>query len=234
MYTLITGGSSGLGFEIAKELIAKGKNVIVTGRNHHKLQSAVRELENVDGKADVLAYRIDLEDEQAVKMMYASFHEENLTIESLYNVAGSGFYGKLEVVSKDDIMTVLNSNMIGLMLATIEVIKYFDLHPAKRHQVVSVLSTAALKGKSNETVYNAAKHGARGFLLSVEDEVKDRNIDILRVYPGGMRTPFWDTVDSGYPVDTFMEAETVARQIVNVSLSEGICVSDLTINRPKG
>ncbi len=234
MYSLITGGSSGLGLSIAKLLISQGRSVIITGRSEQKLEKAKETLQSTNPKASILTIGADLSNEDSVKKMFDTLNNRSITLSNIFNVAGSGYYGALSDISQEDISTVLNNNLISLMLVTIRGINYFSKHPFKRHKVISVLSTAALKGKGFETIYNAAKFGAKGFLLSVEDEVKDKNIDIIRIYPGGMTTPFWDNSASGYPVHTFMSPDDVAKTIVNAVSSETLCPSDLTINRLKG
>ncbi len=234
MYSLITGGSSGLGLSIAKALVTKGESVIITGRSKDKLNNAENALKHLNSSVSIHTIAVDLSNEAGVKNMFDTLAQSALLIKNLFNIAGSGYYGDLNTISKNDIMTVLNNNLISLMLVTIHGLCYFEKHPAKRHKVVSILSTAALKGKAKETIYNASKFGAKGFLLSVEDEVKDKNVDIIRVYPGGMTTPFWDNSPSGYPVDTFMSPDDVAQTILNAIQNDALCPSDITINRPKG
>jgi short-subunit dehydrogenase len=100
-------------------------------------------------------------------------------------------------------------------------------------RIINILSTAAQTGKTNETIYCSAKWGAKGFLESVRDEVHGGNIEIIIFYPGGMNTPFWNDIDSGYNFSTFMKAEDVAEEIVHVSLNDKMLISDLVINRRK-
>ncbi|HWQ30441.1 MAG TPA: SDR family NAD(P)-dependent oxidoreductase [Negativicutes bacterium] len=130
-------------------------------------------------------------------------------------------------------MDILKSNLIGLMLMTAHGVSHFKAFPAPKQRIVSVLSTAALKGKKNEAVYNASKWGARGFLESVRDEVSNTQIEVINTFPGGMITPFWDNTTSGYAVDTFMKPEDVAKQIVTLALDHNVYVSEVTINRPR-
>ena len=123
--------------------------------------------------------------------------------------------------------------MIGLMLMTARGVKLFKEYAAPKQRIISILSTAALKGKKHETVYNASKWGARGFLESVRDEVSNTHIDIINIYPGGMQTPFWENSASGYAVDTFMEPEAVAKQVAAIATDHSTWISDVTINRPR-
>lgn len=100
-------------------------------------------------------------------------------------------------------------------------------------RIINILSTAALKGKKHETIYNAAKFGAKGFLEAVKDELTGTNIEIQVFYPGGMNTPFWDEVNSGYDFSSFMSPAHVAEEIISMSLNENMLITDVVINRRK-
>ncbi len=233
MKAIITGGSSGLGYETARQLRENNFDVILIGTNKAKLDKAQEQLNCISSKASIECFDFDISDETCVKSFFNILNERHEAIDYLFNVAGKSYYGNIEEISRKSIMDILNANMIGLMLMTAGAVKLFKSFPAPRQRVVSILSTAALKGKKHETVYNASKWGARGFLESVRDEVASTNIDIINIYPGGMHTPFWDNSVSGYAVDTFMEPEDVAKQVIAIATDYNTWVSDVTINRPR-
>lgn len=233
MYHLITGGSSGLGFEIARHLIKMDEHVIIVGRNQAKLDDAKEKLIEISSKADVLAYSLDISDEDDVNAFIETLETTEKHIKHLYNVAGSTFYGPISDISRHDIDGVLKSNMIGLMLFTSKMAGFMLKDTFEEKRIISVLSTAALRGKKNESIYNAAKWGARGYLESLREELCDKKIEIINIFPGGMKTPFWKESKSGYDVDAFMDPADVARNIVRISMDSKIYVTDITINRPK-
>ncbi|GAB6106810.1 SDR family NAD(P)-dependent oxidoreductase [Fusibacter bizertensis] len=233
MYHLITGGSSGLGFEIAKLLILMDEHVIILGRNVEKLENATNQLKAISKKADVLSYSLDISIEEDIESFIETLETSGKSIKQLYNVAGSTFFGKVGDIHRSDIDKVLNSNMIGLMLFTSKMLGYLQKEPFEDKRIISVLSTAALKGKKFETIYNAAKWGARGFLESLRDELSDSKIEVINVFPGGMKTDFWKDSTSGYDIDTFMDPADVARNIVKIAMDTKVYVTDITIGRPK-
>ncbi|HAS74660.1 MAG TPA: hypothetical protein DCS67_11000 [Clostridiales bacterium UBA8960] len=233
MYHLITGGSSGLGFEIAKLLIKLDEHVIILGRSKEKLDVALEALKEISQKGDALAYSIDISDEEDIDRFIETLETSGKTIRHLYNVAGSTFYGPVSSVNREAIDNVLQSNLIGLMLFTSKMMDYLLKSDYEVKRIISVLSTAALRGKKNETIYNAAKWGARGYLESLREEFADRSIEVINVYPGGMNTPFWHGSKSGYNVDSFMDPEDVARNIVRIAMDSKVYVTDITINRPR-
>lgn len=233
MYHLITGGSSGLGYEIAKLLVLMDEPVILIGRQVEKLKKATDALKDLSKQADVLSYSLDIAIEEDIDAFIETLITSGKTVKNLYNVAGTTFFGPVTEISREDIDKVLNSNMIGLMLFTSKMVKVMLSQTHETKRIVSILSTAALKGKKNETIYNAAKWGARGYLESLRDELSDKPIEVINVFPGGMNTAFWSDSKSGYKTDSFMDPEDVARHIVKSIIDTKVTVSDITISRPK-
>lgn len=95
------------------------------------------------------------------------------------------------------------------------------------------MSTAATTPRANETVYCAAKWGARGFTEALRVEAKGTPLRILAVYPGGMNTPFWSrTRGGGTDSSRFMSPGEVAAAICEAVRPRSSCyVSDLVLNR---
>jgi len=233
MKAIITGGSSGLGYEIAKQLRRLNFDLILIGTRKEKLDRALAQLEAVESSGKMEGFAFDISDEEKVREFFGKMEERREAIDYLFNVAGKSYYGSIEEITCGEIMDTLRANMIGLMLMTARGVKLFKAYAAPKQRIVSILSTAALKGKKHETVYNASKWGARGFLESVRDEVSNTHIDIINIYPGGMQTPFWENSTSGYAVDAFMEPEAVAKQVVAIATDYSTWISDVTINRPR-
>jgi uncharacterized protein len=225
---VVTGGSSGLGFSIAELLGAEGISVSILARDPARLEDAVDRLRSAGGDAQGFACDISREGE-----VRAAFDEitRTGTIHFLFNVAGAGRFGAVEEVTENMIQEVLAGNLTGLMIATAVAVPI--LRGAGGGMIVSVLSTAALVGRREESVYCAAKWGARGFMEALRPALKGSTIRTLTVYPGGMRTPFW-SAESGQSLDlsTYMDPTDVARQILRVALDPGSAhVTEMTISR---
>ena len=94
------------------------------------------------------------------------------------------------------------------------------------------MSTSALIGRAEETIYCAAKWGARGYTEALRTELKGTRRNIIAVYPGGMKTDFWKIIGKDKNISSFMEPAAVAIKIVNAVLdSDKMLVTDITINR---
>lgn len=140
----------------------------------------------------------------------------------LINCAGVGIFGPAGSYDDDAIAAIINSNLI----ATINFCELL-FPPFKEHggTIVNVLSTAALIGKANETVYCAAKWGARGYTEALKAEAKGTKARIIAVAPGGMNTPFWPEPRPG-----FMNAADVATTIVD-AIERPVDISEIVITR---
>ena len=101
-------------------------------------------------------------------------------------------------------------------------------------KIVNIMSTAALKGNKNETVYCATKWGEKGFTERLKMEYKGTSVKVIGVYPGGMNTNFWnDNRDyvSIEKANTFMNPVDVAKVILDNISYNTLKVSDITIER---
>ena len=120
-------------------------------------------------------------------------------------------------------------SLIGMILMSSNALPYMQAGGT----IVNIMSTAGLRAKPKETVYCAAKWGARGFTESLKEAVKGTPVNVVGVYPGGMKTEFWSP-DCGAVTDSskFMDPADVADVILHaVSQRPGMAVSDLTIDR---
>jgi short-subunit dehydrogenase len=203
MVAIVTGASSGLGLSIAELLRSRGTRVIGVSR---------RESADVSGDAS--------KRETAVRAIEAA--ERLGTIDLLVNCAGIGIFGPSGSYDDDAIAAIINSNLITTITFCELLFPRFKEHSGT---IVNVLSTAALTGKANETVYCAAKWGARGYTEALKAEAKGTKARIIAVAPGGMNTPFWPEPRPG-----FMDSADVAAAIVD-AIERPVDISELVINR---
>ncbi len=104
----------------------------------------------------------------------------------------------------------------------------------KGGKIVNILSSAALKGNINESLYCAAKWGRRGFTESLKATYKGTNIKVIGVYPGGMNTAFWNTNRSYVAEEKsakWMNPIDVAKVIYENVTNNNLCVADIVIER---
>jgi uncharacterized protein len=203
MVAIVTGASSGLGFEIAALLRSRGAHVVGVSR---------RESADVSGDAS--------KRDTALRAMETA--ERLGAIDLLVNCAGAGIFGPAGSYDDAAIAMIINSNLIATINFCELLFPRFKEHGGT---IVNVLSTAALIGKANESVYCAAKWGARGYGEALKAEAKGTKARIISVAPGGMNTPFWPAPRPG-----FMDPADVAAAIVD-AIERPVNISDLVITR---
>lgn len=226
---IVTGGGSGLGYCLSEELLKQGIRVLIVGRQENKLREAKMKLSKNYG--DKICYIVgDVAEENFVKKLYSDLEMDNYYVQYLFNCAGTGRFGPAEDNDRKKIDVAFNASLIGLILMSSSALKSMKVEGG---MIVNIMSTAALKGNPNESVYCAAKWGARGFTEAIKAATKGTKIKVFGVYPGGMNTDFWSTECGMTPdVTKFMNPVEVAEEIVHATLEkQSMYVSDLTIDR---
>jgi short-subunit dehydrogenase len=225
---IISGGSSGLGFELAKKIVQKKLKVVILGRDEAKLQKAAKFLNSIISNS-AIHFACNIANEDKVKELYQKLVKD-YQITHLFNCAGVGKSGKAEDVTQDMIDEVFAANLKGMILLCSHLLKNTSKNNGA--MIVNIMSTSALLGRAEESVYCAAKWGARGYTESLKVYAKGTNYKVIAIYPGGMDTAFWDDSDSKPDVSKFMNPEEVAGKIINSCFDiETALITDLTINR---
>lgn len=143
-------------------------------------------------------------------------------VELLVNCAGAGIFGPAGSYDVDAIDTILDANLKATIVFCNAL---FPAFKERGGTIVNVLSTAALTGKPNESVYCAAKWGARGYTEALRAEAKGTKVRVISVAPGGMDTPFWPERR-----ESFMDPNDVAAAIVD-AIGRRVNVTELVITR---
>jgi len=230
--SVISGGTSGLGLEIAELLVKSGKNVLILGRNKDKLESAANRLKKSAENIFVDSMLCNVGNEDDVRKTGEYLKNHSFTVEYLFNNAGMGLFMKADKSTSTLIETIFEANLKGMILLTSEVLR---MTPEEEElTIVNIMSTSALLGRAEETIYCAAKFGARGYTEALRTELKGTKRNIIAVYPGGMKTDFWKIPGQNRDTSTFMDPAEVAEKIVNaVIVTDKLFVTDITINRKK-
>ena len=230
--SVISGGTSGLGLEIADLFIKSGKNVLILGRNREKLADASSRLKKSSRSSLTESIICNIGKEDEVRKVGEFLTSKSFTVEYLFNNAGMGLFTKAHNSTSALIDIIFEANLKGMILLTSEILR---LTPEKEElTIVNIMSTSALLGRAEETIYCAAKWGARGYTEALRTELKGSKRNIIAVYPGGMRTDFWNIPGQNRDISSFMDPAEVAEKILNaVIVTDKMFVTDITINRKK-
>jgi short-subunit dehydrogenase len=230
--SIISGGTSGLGLEISDLLVRSGKNVLILGRNIEKMEAAMTRLKKASRICHSESLICNIGREEDIRKVGDFLKDNSYTVEYLFNNAGMGLFMKADKSTSASIDRIFEANLKGMILLTSEIL---GLTPENEElSIVNIMSTSALLGRAEETIYCAAKWGARGYTEALRTEFKGSKRNIIAVYPGGMKTDFWNIPGQNRDISTFMDPAEVAEKIVNaVIVTEKLFVTDITINRKK-
>ena len=179
---LVTGGSSGIGFSIAKTLIDAGARVAITGRDEKKLYKAAESL-------NAVAIRADVSNEADVQRTLREVLQAFGHLDILINNAGFGVFKKLVEMDKASFDAVFATNVTGAMLMGREAAKHFIQR--NTGNIVNICSTASLRGAlPNGTAYYASKFALRGMTECWRGELRQHNIRVFLVNPSEVLTNF--------------------------------------------
>ena len=219
---LILGGSSGLGLEIAKYCLleSRAREILTasssnTDRHEGNVRTIYCDL-RIRECVDSLAYRINNDPGMA-------------GIDLFFWIAGQLTRRDFADLRAEQVREMLDVNLSGPLVIANAAWKQMQMSPRPTHFVV-ISSSSGIKARPQESVYVAAKHGQVGFARSLALENKDRNLRILLVMPGGMRTPFWSAAQPA-DFDSFLDPEKVACKIIETIDSQVEPFAELSIPR---
>src|SRR5687768_15902864 len=189
---LVTGGSGGIGLEIAKELARKGFDIALVARRRDTLEAAAGQLE---GKFDIKAhvFAADLRRPDAPEQIFDFLHNEDIPIEALVNNAGFGLGGEFSETELSRELEMIQVNIGALTHLT----KLF-LPPMVRRRsgrILNVASTAAFQPGPLMAVYYATKAYVLSFSEALAEELRNTGITVTALCPGPTQTDFADTAE---------------------------------------
>ena len=185
-YTLVTGASTGIGYELSK-LFAKDKhNLILVSRNKNKLQSVKNELLKYNIDIKILA--LDLESSEDIQSLFNYIEINKLAVNILINNAGIGTFGDFNDIEWSKEEALIDINIKALTQLT----KYFlpKIIDYKNGGVLNVASTAAFCSGPRMAAYYASKAYVLNLTEAIYEEYKGNGINISCLCPGPVKTSF--------------------------------------------
>ena len=215
---VITGASSGIGKETAKQLVNQGYKVALIARSENKLKALAKELGENNAfwvKADVSNYADLSEAFQCIVKHYSQIH-------GIFANAGTGANTPgIEAGDVDDWQNMLGANVNGLLFTAKIGLPY--LKETKGHFIItaSAASRIAIKG----SVYGASKRFAYGFGQNLALEMREWGGRCTTICPGMVNTPFFDE-----PKDDKLQPEDIAQSVLfALSAKESACVREVYV-----
>ncbi len=202
----ITGAGRGMGVHIAKAALAAGNAVVATGRNTDTVTKAV-------GKADdLLVVKLDVTSPEDAAAAVTAAVDRFGGIDVLVNNAGNFYAGFFEEITPQDFRAQVETLLFGPMNVTRAVL------PVMRAQrsglVVTISSTAGIRGGEFLTAYAASKFGIEGWMESLTPEVAPFGIRTMLVEPGFFRTELLTPESTNYAEPTIEDYAEKTRQTI--------------------
>lgn len=186
-YTLITGASSGIGFELASVFARNNHNLILVARTKEKLESLRSEIEkSYQVVAEVIP--LDLSLPNSAEVLYKITEKKNLKVEVLVNNAGFGDHGLFLNADSKKIEEMINLNILTLTKLT----KLYlpQMVENKYGKIMNVASTAAFQPGPLMSVYYATKSYVLSFSEALFEELKDTGVSVTALCPGPTESGF--------------------------------------------
>lgn len=180
---IITGISSGFGYELTNQLLEKGDKVIGTVRNKEKVERLIEKYPNtLDCKI------LDVTDILAIHKFIDYSFKKYGNIDVVISNAGYGLFGAAEEVSDREIDLIIATNLTG----SIQLIKSSLPHMRKQGggRIIQISSYGGQVAFPGNAMYHATKFGIEGYCEAVAQEVASFNIGVTLIEPGGARTEF--------------------------------------------
>lgn len=200
----MTGGTSGIGFAVAKTLTAAGSRVAITGRDEGRLKAAADQL-------GAVAIHADVSNEADVDRTYREVLAAFGHLDILINNAGYGIFKPLVDMDRASFEGVFATNVTGAMLMARGAARHFITR--KSGHIVNIASTSALKGAANGTAYNASKFALRGMTECWRAELRAHNVRVMLINPSEVMTDF--VARSGRPPRSLNETKLRGEEIAH-------------------
>lgn len=209
-YTLITGASTGIGYELAKLFAKDRHNLILVARDEGKLETAKDELSKCNVEVKILS--LDLSKSEDIQGLFNYVEMNKLNVDILVNNAGIGTFGDFSEIEwvKEEALIDINIKVLTKLT------KYFlpKIIECKNGGILNVASTAAFCSGPRMAAYYASKAYVLNLTEAIYEECKDSGIRISCLCPGPVKTTFQDKAGikkSESAKKYLMDAEEVAK-----------------------
>ena len=180
---LVTGGNSGIGLATAKQFVAEGAYVYITGRRQVELDAAVEAI----GK-NVTAVQSDVSNLADLDRLFATIKQEQGHLDIIFANAGGGQITPLGAITEEHFDKTFNINVKGLLFT---VQKALPLLPEGASIILNA-SITSIKGTPAFSVYSATKAAVRSFARNWILDLRERKIRVNAISPGVVPTPGYD------------------------------------------
>lgn len=199
---VVTGVSRGIGLATVNMLLDRAATVVGVGRNDPQIDNDRFSF-----------YECNIRMPELVKDTVESILQSHPEVDVLINNAGLGYFGYIEDVTVEQWKKMYETNVDGLFYMT----KYLlpQMKEREHGHIINISSTAGLEGYPQVAAYCGTKHAVRAISESMYKELREFNVKVTCVYPGSVKTDFFDNTESIDAHDWMLMPADVATLMVN-------------------
>ena len=204
---LVTGGSKGIGRQIAQQLVQAGASVVISARNPEALKQTAAEI-------DAGFVVGDISDESSVKEIVDSAYKQLGGLNAVVNNAAFGYFAPIQEIDSEKFEQLFRTNVTGSMLVARECSKHFIKQ--SYGNIVNISSTAGGSGFAGGSAYAASKFALKGMTECWRAELRKHNVRVMLVNPSEVQTDFGGRPgrETGKKNPTKLFAEDIATTVV--------------------
>ncbi len=220
---LVTGASRGVGREIALALAEHGAAVMLSARSKEALEKVRTRIDN-DTPGKAMSMPAELTDEQSIKDLVIDIEDRFGKLDILVNCAGITHSASLEETSTEAFDNVMAVNTRGPYILCREALGL--LKKSERAFVINISSVVGIKGYPLQSAYTSSKHALRGFSISLAEELRDTNIRVHVISPGGIDTDMVSAVRPDIKKEDLIAPREIAQMVLFLVTQKANAVID--------
>lgn len=190
---LVTGATSGIGREIAKQLVLYGAKVLLCGRDEDAMESLLKEL-NANSSSPSGVFFADFSNNESLQKLIVEVNQ-NHEVNILVNTAGFGYIKDFYTTPQDKIRSMEEVNISAVVHLCRAFLPKMVEKPG--NGILNVGSTASFFATPGSAVYSATKHFILGFTDALHQEMLSKGVHITGVYPGNTESRFLERATDG-------------------------------------
>lgn len=210
---VITGGTKGFGRALAELFLKEKAKVVICSHNKEDVEKVAEEI-------GVIGVYADVTKEEELTNLAKETIEKFGHIDIWVNNAGIWMTGLAEEHDMTEVERMFEINVIGAINGSRVALRV--MKEANFGTIINILSRAALDGRPGISLYAASKWALNGFTKSIREEVKDTNISVLSVFPGGMKTGIFGKDQPSNWSDFMDVTKAGAKVIENLKLEQPV------------
>lgn len=223
---IVTGGGSGIGLAVARDLAKGGVHVTICGRRKRKLDAVIKKFKDLAG--DIRAVSADVSRSSDARKVVKATLDRHRRIDFLVNNAGVFKQGNLDSFSEADWDETMAVNLKGAFLFSRAVLP----HMKRRREgyIVNISSLAGKMGMEGGAAYSASKFGMNGLTESLSEEGQKHNIRATAICPAYVATPMVRGVS--VPFRDMIQPEDISSTVLYLfHLSSRVIIKDVVLER---